>query len=74
MLGRDMAARRYHLTVAVKDLLLPRTDAAVAVQAVIAATVMVAAFVVVCRDPDLRIFVVGLAVLIAAWFGLRALH
>lgn len=57
-----------------KDLLLPRTDAAVAVQAAIAAVVVAAALVAVRRDPDLRIFVAGVGVLGAAWFGVRALH
>lgn len=56
------------------DLLLPRTDGGVAVQIAIAAVILVAAFVVVRHDRDLRLAVGGLAVMAAAWFGLRAVH
>lgn len=57
-----------------KDLLLPRTDAGVLVQAVIATLVYVGGFVVVRRHRELRTFVLGLATVTAAGFGLRALH
>lgn len=56
------------------DLLLPRTDGGVAVQAAIAAAVFGAALVMVRRDRDLRVFVGGLGMLAAAWFGVRAVH
>lgn len=56
------------------ELLLPRTDRGVAVQAVIAAAVLFVALVLVRRDRDLRVFVTGLSVLTAAWFGLRTIH
>ncbi len=57
-----------------KDLLLPRTDAGVLAQAVVATLVYVGGFVVVRRHRELRTFVLGLATVTAAWFGLRALH
>ncbi len=57
-----------------KDLILPRTDAGVLAQAVIATLVDVGGFVVVRRHRELRTNVVGLATVTAAWFGLRALH
>lgn len=56
------------------ELLLPRTDGVLAMQAVIAALVLGAALVAVRRDRDLRLFVTGAGVLMAAWFGLRAVH
>lgn len=56
------------------DSLLPGTDGAVAVQAVVAATVLLTALVVVRRDRELRLLVVGLMTLTTALFALRSLH
>jgi len=56
------------------DFLLPRTDTGVAVQALILFPALVAGLVVVRRDRELRIFVIGLLVLSVALFGLRAVH
>ncbi|HSH58968.1 MAG TPA: hypothetical protein VK988_04870 [Acidimicrobiales bacterium] len=56
------------------ELLLPRTDRAVAVQLAVAVLVLTGAFVVFRRDRDVRLFVVGLAVMAGAWFALRSLH
>lgn len=56
------------------DLLLPRTDGGAALQAAIAAVVFTVVLVKVRRDRDLRVFVSGLGVLTAAWFGVRAIH
>ncbi len=56
------------------DLLLPRTDRAVAVQLAVAVVVLTATFVVFRRDRDVRLLVVGVAVMAAAWFALRSLH
>lgn len=56
------------------DLLLPRTDRGVAVQAVFAAVVFAIAVFAVRGDRDLRLFVGGLGMLAAAWFGIRAIH
>ncbi len=56
------------------ELLLPRTDRAVAFQLAVAVAVLTGAFVVFRRDRDVRLFVVGLAVMAGAWFALRSLH
>jgi hypothetical protein len=56
------------------DVLLPRTDAGVAAQAIVAVVVLAAAFFAVRRNRELRQFVTGLAVMTLALFGLRALH
>lgn len=56
------------------EVFLPRTDAAVAVQAIVAAAVLTSTLIIVRRDPDLRIFVIGVAVMTVAWFGVRSLH
>lgn len=56
------------------DLLLPRTDAGVAAQMVVAAVVYLIALVAARRSPELRRLIVGLATLTAAFFGLRTLH
>ena len=56
------------------ELALPRTDAGVVVQAVIAVVVLGAALWRVRRHPELRTFVIGCATLTLALFGLRALH
>ncbi|MGQ0618106.1 MAG: hypothetical protein ACT4PW_14145 [Acidimicrobiia bacterium] len=57
-----------------KELLLPRTDAAVAVQGAIAAIGYTIALVAARRRREVQTFILGLASLTAAWFGLRALH
>lgn len=56
------------------ELLLPRTDAGVALQGALAAVAFAGALLVVRRSPELRRFVVGLATMAAAFFGLRAMH
>ena len=56
------------------DLLLPRTDELVAVQAAVALVVWVAAYRWSRRDRDLRLFVVRAGLLTVALFGARALH
>ncbi len=56
------------------DLLLPRTDAGVLVQAVVALIIFVVALYAVRRDPDLRTFVIGMGTITAAWFALRTVH
>jgi hypothetical protein len=57
-----------------RDLLLPTTDAGVLAQAVLALVVFAALLVVTRRDRDLRLLVVGTAVLTAGLFMLRAAH
>jgi hypothetical protein len=56
------------------DLLLPRTDGGVAIQAILAAMALLAALVAARHAPEVRPLVVGLATMTAALFGLRALH
>lgn len=56
------------------DLALPRTDAAVLVQVVVALLVFGLALWKVRHDRDLRTFVAGLATLTLALFALRTLH
>lgn len=56
------------------ELLLPRTDGGVAVQAAVATVILAAAFFAVRQSPELRRFVTGLAVTTLALFGLRSLH
>lgn len=56
------------------DKLLPATDGGVAVQAALAALILSAALVLVRRDPEMRLLVVGLMTLTAALFALRTLH
>lgn len=55
-------------------MLLPRTDAGVAAQAVIAAVTLAAALVATWGSPELRRFVTGVTVMTVAFFGLRAIH
>ena len=57
-----------------RDLLLPTTDAGVAVQAAILAVAFAVAWRVTRRSKDLRLLVVGSGVLLAALMGLRAAH
>lgn len=56
------------------ETLLPGTDGAVAVQAVVAATVLLTALVLVRRDRELRLLVLGLMTMTTALFALRTLH
>lgn len=56
------------------DLLLPRTDNGAAAQAAIALVVFLVALVAVRRNPDLRMFVLGVGTITAAWFALRTVH
>jgi hypothetical protein len=56
------------------DLLLPRTDELVAIQAVVALAVWSAAFRWSRRDREVRLLVVGAGLLTLAFFGVRALH
>ena len=56
------------------DLLLPRTDAGAGVQAIVALVLFVVALAAVRRNPDLRVFVLGLGTITAAWFALRTVH
>jgi hypothetical protein len=56
------------------DLLLPRTDEAVAIQAVVAVVAWAAAYRWARRDGDARLLVVGAGILTVAFFGARALH
>ena len=56
------------------ELLLPRTDAGVAMQLVLAIGFFGVALVAVRRHRDVRTFVLGLAFMTAAWFALRTVH
>jgi hypothetical protein len=56
------------------DLLLPRTDELVAIQAAVALVVWGAAYRWSRGDRDSRLFVVGAGILAVALFGARALH
>jgi hypothetical protein len=56
------------------DLLLPRTDAGVLVQAVVVFPILAGWLVWVRRDPDWRLLALGVLVMTVAWFGLRAVH
>lgn len=57
-----------------KDLALPRTDAAVAVQAGVVFPLLLAALVAFRRDREVRLLVTGLLVMSVSLFGLRAVH
>jgi len=59
---------------AVNELLLPRTDGGVYAQALIVFPALLTALVLVRRDKDYRIFVLGLLVMMLALFGARAIH
>ncbi len=56
------------------ELLLPRTDRGVLAQLAVAIVVLTGAFLVFRRDHDVRLLVVGIAVITGAWFALRSLH
>ena len=57
-----------------RDLVLPTTDAGVAVQAVIVAIVVAALLLRTWHDRDLRLLVLGSGVFVAGLFMLRAAH
>lgn len=57
-----------------RDLLLPRTDAAVLVQALVAAVVFATAMLLARRNRELVLLVIGVATVTCGLFGLRALH
>jgi hypothetical protein len=57
-----------------RDLLLPTTDAGVAMQAVVVAVLFGALLVRTRHDPDLRLLVAGGTVFVAGLFMLRAAH
>ena len=57
-----------------QEILLPRTDAGVFLQAAVVFPALLGALVVVRRDRDIRMFVLGILVLTLALFGVRALH
>ena len=56
------------------DLLLPRTDGGVLVQALIVLPLLIGALVVVRRQTELRIFVLGVLLVTVGLMGLRTLH
>lgn len=56
------------------ELLLPRTDAGVAVQAVVAVATLGVALWRSWRRPDLRLVVIGTAMVTFALMGLRSAH
>jgi hypothetical protein len=58
----------------VRDLLLPRTDAAVLVQALVAGGVFASALLLARRNRELVLLVIGFATVTFGLFGLRALH
>jgi len=62
------------MIVSVGELLLPRTDAGVAVQILGGAAAWVGAMWLVRRRREGRIFVVGVGVLVAALAALRVVH
>lgn len=57
-----------------EELLFPRTDAGVVGQGVIVGLLFVLGYLRVRHDRDVRLFVVGLAVLTAGLFALRSAH
>lgn len=56
------------------ELLLPRTDEGALVQAVVLAVVVVLVLFGVRRDREIRLLVIGIAVVTAAFMAVRALH
>lgn len=59
---------------AVGSLLLPATDTAVVVEALVVFSSLAVAGIVSRRDRDIRMFVFGLFVFTVAFFGVRSLH
>lgn len=62
------------LATAVRDILLPRTDAGAFAQAIVIIPALVLALVLVRADHDVRLFVAGLLVFAVAFFALRTVH
>lgn len=56
------------------DLLLPRTDAGVAAQAVVAVVIFAVLGYASRNNRDYRILVIGLAMMTVAFFGVRMVH
>lgn len=56
------------------DLLLPRTDGGVLVQALVVVPFLVGGLVAVRRQAELRVFVLGVLLVAVGFMGLRALH
>jgi hypothetical protein len=56
------------------DVLLPRTDGGVLAQALVLFPALSLALVLVWRDREWRLLLLGVLTLTAAWFGLRAVH
>lgn len=56
------------------DVLLPATDAGVAAQFAVVGSITALALVMTRRNRDLRILIVGIAVLLAGVLAVRALH
>jgi hypothetical protein len=59
---------------ALRDVLLPATDAGVLLQLSIVMAAGPGALWAVRRDADLRLFVAGMWIMVIAAMGLRALH
>lgn len=57
-----------------REVLLPRTDAGVAIQIIVMTVLLVMLFVLAGERRDLRFLVVALAFVTFALFGLRAAH
>ncbi|MFV9671644.1 MAG: hypothetical protein ACNYZH_00340 [Acidimicrobiia bacterium] len=55
-------------------MLLPATDAGVALQFGVVLTVGAAAFIVARRNRDVRLLVIGLTVLLVSLMALRSIH
>lgn len=55
-------------------LLFPGTDAGVAIQAVVVGVVLALALWRSWRNPDVRLLVIGISVVVFALMGLRAAH
>lgn len=56
------------------ELLLPRTDAGVLLQAALVFPPLAALLVAVRRNREWRLLVLGMLSVTAGWFGLRSLH
>lgn len=56
------------------DLLLPRTDGGVLIQALVVGPVLIAGLIVVRREAELRTFVLGVLLVTFGFMGLRTLH
>lgn len=56
------------------ELLFPRSDSGVAIQAVVVGVLVALALWRSWRNPDLRLLVIGIGVVVFALMGLRAAH